>query len=96
MSNTACHPGSILRYDVIPALKLSEDVAARQLGISAAHLRDVLNEKAPITADLALRIERWLGVMNGGRARMWLEMQMDYDLQVAQASPPTGVLKAPV
>ncbi|BAG41547.1 plasmid maintenance system antidote protein like protein [Ralstonia phage phiRSL1] len=56
----------------------------------------MLTEKAPITADLALRIEHWLGIMHGGRARMWLEMQMDYDLQVAQASPPTGVLKAPV
>ena len=83
------HPGLTLKGDVLPALGLTVTAAAVQLGISRHLLARVLNCKAPITADLAVRIEQWLGVERGGRAELWVGQQVDYDLwQARQAKLP--------
>lgn len=74
------HPGGTLREIVLPALKLTCSEAARQLGMNPDDLERILNEQAPVTADVALRIEVWLGIENGGRASVWLGVQQDYDL----------------
>jgi addiction module HigA family antidote len=74
------HPGSILREDVLPELGLSVTEAAKQLGVSRNSLSRVLHEHAAISPEMALRIERWLGVENGGRAEVWAQMQLAYDL----------------
>lgn len=73
------HPGSILREDVLPALSLNLSQAAEALGISSERLSRILSEEERITPELALRIECWLGVENGGRAAVWSEMQIRYD-----------------
>lgn len=65
------HPGATLREDVLPALGLSVTEAARELGMSRVALSRVLNERAGISPEMALRIERWLGVKRGGRAELW-------------------------
>jgi addiction module HigA family antidote len=44
----------------------------------------VLNGRAAISIDMALRLERWLGVEQGGRAELWLEQQLAYDLWQAR------------
>ena len=74
------HPGAILREDVIPELGLSITEAANQLGVSRNSLSRILNEHAAISPEMALRIENWLGVENGGRAELWAGMQLDYDM----------------
>ena len=74
------HPGEMLREDVLPALKLSVTEAARQIGVSRVTLSRVLNARAAITPEMALRLEAWLGVENGGRAETWLTQQLAYDL----------------
>jgi len=48
--------------------------AAEQLGVSR-----VLNGRAAISPDMALRIEAWLGADRGGDARVWLAQQSAYD-----------------
>jgi antitoxin HigA-1 len=58
------HPGEMLREDVLPALGRSKTEIARLLGISRQTLYDILNEKQPITAQMALRIGKLCG--NGG------------------------------
>jgi antitoxin HigA-1 len=78
------HPGETLRDDVLPALGLSVTDAAAQLGVTRAALSRVLNGRAGISPEMALRLERWLGVANGGRAGVWLGMQAAYDLWQAQ------------
>ncbi|WP_275425988.1 HigA family addiction module antitoxin [Salinicola peritrichatus] len=75
-----CHPGEILREEVINALGLSVTEAARRLKITRANLSRILNEHASISPDLAVRLER-AGV---GRAEHWLRMQVQYDVWVAQ------------
>ncbi len=74
------HPGAILREDVLPELGLSITEAANQLGVSRNSLSRVLNEHAAISPEMALRIENWLGVENGGRAELWAGMQLDFDM----------------
>jgi addiction module HigA family antidote len=78
------HPGETLREDVLPALGLTVTAAAEQLGVSRAVLSRVLNGRAAISADLALRLEAWLGIENGGRAELWIAKQSAYDLWQAR------------
>lgn len=66
--------------------------AAQALGLMRTSLSRVLNGKAGISPETALRFEAWLGVEHGGRAGAWLGMQVAYDLaQVAK--PPHFVLQ---
>ncbi len=74
------HPGETLREDILPALGLSVTKAAEQLNVSRPTLSRVLNARAAISPEMALRIEGWLGVENGGSADLWIAQQAAYDL----------------
>jgi antitoxin HigA-1 len=65
---------------VLPALGLSVTQAAQQLGVSRVVLSRVLNGRAAISPEMALRIEAWLGLERGGDARAWLAEQSAYDV----------------
>lgn len=78
------HPGEALREDILPALGLSVTEAAEQLGVARPSLSRVLNGHAAISPEMALRIEKWLGEENGGRADLWLAEQTAYDLWQAR------------
>ncbi|GAB3347908.1 MULTISPECIES: HigA family addiction module antitoxin [Chromohalobacter] len=74
------HPGETLREDVLPALDISVTEMARRLGLARETLSRILHGRAPISPDLAVRLER-AGI---GRARTWLAAQGDYDLWQAE------------
>jgi addiction module HigA family antidote len=78
------HPGLTLRDDVLPALGLNVTETARQLDVSRVALSRVLNGRAAISPEMALRIEAWLGVERGGDARLWLAEQCAYDVWQAE------------
>ncbi|MET0116816.1 MAG: HigA family addiction module antitoxin [Sedimenticola sp.] len=78
------HPGILLREDILPELNLTVTEAAKQLGVSRVALSRVINEQAGISPEMALRIEKWLGVEHGGRAELWAGMQLDYDMWQAR------------
>lgn len=78
------HPGETLKEDVLPALGLTVTEAAEQLGVARPSLSKVLNGHAAISPEMALRIEKWLGVENGGRADLWMAEQASYDLWQAR------------
>jgi antitoxin HigA-1 len=78
------HPGQTLRDDVLPALELTVTQAADALGVTRVALSRVLNGHAAISPEMALRIERWLGIEHGGRAQVWLGMQAAHDLWLAK------------
>jgi addiction module HigA family antidote len=84
--NNPPHPGEALREDVLPALGLTVTDAARELGVTRAALSRVLNGRAGVSPEMALRLERWLGAEHGGRADVWLRMQSGYDLWAAEKS----------
>jgi addiction module HigA family antidote len=71
-------------------LGLKVTQAAAQLNVTRAALSRVLNARAAISPEMALRLEGWLGVENGGRADLWLAQQAASDLWKArQAGTPT-------
>lgn len=90
------HPGATLRDDVLPALGLTVTQAAYQLGVTRSALSRVLNERAAISPEMALRIEAWLGVERGGRADVWLAGQTTYDLWRARQKGTLHVEHAPI
>jgi addiction module HigA family antidote len=93
------HPGLTLRDDVLPALGLTVTQAAAQLDVSRVALSRVLNARAAISPDMALRIEAWLGVERGGEARLWLAEQSAFDVWQAKqryATTPMHVQMAPI
>ena len=85
------HPGASLRVIILPALGKPKSEIARLLGVSRQTLYDVLNEKQPITANLALRI----GKLVGGGAEIWLRMQQAYDLQIAEKALAKEIKRIP-
>lgn len=70
------HPGVLLREVVLPELKTSKTAIAKALGISRQTLYDILNEKQPVTPEMAVR----LGKLCGNGPNLWLNMQVAYDL----------------
>ncbi|TFZ01245.1 HigA family addiction module antitoxin [Ramlibacter rhizophilus] len=78
------HPGETLRDDVLPALGLSVTAAAEALQVTRAALSRVLNGRAAISPEMALRLEQWLGTERGGSAAAWLAQQAAFDLSAAR------------
>jgi len=79
------HPGAILREDTLPALDLSADELADALGVSRQNLKEILDERASITADIAHRLGRAFGMSPD----IWLRMQQAVDLYDAQKANET-------
>lgn len=88
------HPGETLREDILPALGLNVTQAAAQLGVTRAALSRVLNGRAAISPEMALRLEGWLGVKHGGRADLWVAQQAAYDLWQARKAGAPRVRRA--
>ena len=76
----AMHPGEMLREDIIPAFGRSKTEIAGLLGISRQTLYDILDEKQPVTAGMALR----LGKLCGNGPTLWLNLQKRFDLEKAE------------
>jgi addiction module HigA family antidote len=78
------HPGQALREDILLAFGRSISEAAEQIGVTRTLLSRIVNEKSPLSAEMALRIEQWIGVENGGNADLWVAQQAAYDLWKAR------------
>ena len=74
------HPGEILREDILPALSMSKTAIADALGISRQTLYGIVNEKQPVTAEMAVRF----GKLFGNGASFWVNLQLLYDLAIAE------------
>jgi len=91
MMHTHPHPGEILKQTVFDPLGLSVTQAADKLAMSRVALSRVLNGRAGISPDLALRLEA-AGVST---ARFWINLQGNYALWRASqyAQPPVHALQ---
>jgi addiction module HigA family antidote len=77
----AIHPGEFVR-ETLDELGLNQAAFAAALGVSAMRVSLLLRGDRPVTAELALRLGRALGQS----PQYWLNLQMTYDLKVAQAN----------
>jgi antitoxin HigA-1 len=76
------HPGEILRSEFLDPLGMSVNALALALRVPAPRINDVVRGKRAISADTALRLERYFGAS----AQFWLNLQIAYDLRVATAA----------
>ena len=76
----AIHPGEYLRHDCLDASSLSVTAAALALGVSRQALSNVVNGKAAVSAEMALRLE----LIGWSSAEQWLRLQAQYDLMQAR------------
>ncbi len=70
------HPGEILREDVLPAMGVTQEQLATLLGVSRRTISEIIHERRPVTADMAIR----LGRLFGTTPTMWLNMQYALDV----------------
>jgi antitoxin HigA-1 len=74
------HPGEILREEFLRPLDISINGLARALRVLPNHVSGIVNEKRGISASMALRLARYFGTS----AELWLGLQQDYELDMAQ------------
>jgi addiction module HigA family antidote len=74
------HPGGIVRRQCLEPLDLSVTETAKGLGVTRQALSDVLNGKAGISVDMAIRLSKAFG----SSAETWLGLQTAYDLAQAR------------
>ena len=74
------HPGEVLREEFLVPLKMSAGALAKVCGLPRTRIERIAGEQTGITADTALRLGKALGTT----AQLWLHLQTDYDVQVAQ------------
>lgn len=84
MHNPA-HPGEVLREWLPEGMTVTQ--AAKDLQVSRVTLSKVLNGKAAVTANLALRLAAWLSTTPD----VWLNMQTQYDLWQAEQQPAPNI-----
>jgi addiction module HigA family antidote len=89
MHNPA-HPGEVLQDTVLATMTVSE--LARRLGVSRVALSRVVNGRAAVSAELAIRLAAALG----GSAESWLNMQAAYDLWQASKHRRPKIERLPV
>jgi addiction module HigA family antidote len=75
------HPGEVLREEFLLPLNLSAGALAKRMGLPRTRIERIAAEEVGISADTALRLGKALGTT----PQLWLNLQADYDLQVAQS-----------
>ena len=70
------HPGRIVRQECIEPLGLTVTEAARRLRVTRQALNNLINEKSGISPEMSIRLSKAFG----SSPKLWLGLQMDYDL----------------
>jgi len=73
-------PGEILRDEFMKPLGLSARALAREMGVPPNRVTDILNGDRGITAETAIKLSRRFG----NTARFWMNLQVSFDLAVAE------------
>jgi len=76
------HPGRIVREECLQPLGLSVTAGAKILGVSRQALNNLVNQRAGISPEMAIRLAKAFG----SSAETWLRMQSNYDLAQARKS----------
>jgi len=74
------HPGEILKGEFLDPLDVSQYRLAKDIGVTPRRVNEIVLGRRAITADTALRLGRFFGI----ESRFWLNLQAQYDMEVAQ------------
>ena len=84
------HPGTVLKYDVLEPLGLSVTEAARRLGVTRKTLSELINARAAMSPEMAVRVAR----ATNTSPESWLNMQTKLDIwRAEQRTPPVEKLE---
>src|SRR2546427_2996729 len=70
------HPGEVLREIVLPETGMTQGEFAKRLGVSRRTINELLQERRPVTVDMAHRLARALNTS----PEVWLRMQQAVDI----------------
>ena len=73
-------PGEILLEEFLKPMSLSQYRLAKEIGVPAQRISEIVSGKRAITADTDLRLCRFFGLANG----YWLRAQVAHDTEVAE------------
>ncbi|WP_412135180.1 HigA family addiction module antitoxin [Caballeronia zhejiangensis] len=86
----AHHPGVVLAKR-LAALGVTPTELARQLGVPANRISQIVKGKRGITGDSALRLAHWFG----NEPHFWMGLQAQYDLELAEAESGSAIRALP-
>lgn len=72
------HPGEILLEEFLKPMSLSQYRLAKDIGVPARRINEIVHGQRAISADTALRLARFFAMSE----RFWLNLQVRYDLEV--------------
>ena len=76
----AVTPGELLKEEFLDPMGISQYRLAKEIGVPAQRIGQIIAGKRSITADTDLRLCRFLGLSNG----YWLRVQAAYDTEIAE------------
>jgi addiction module HigA family antidote len=82
-------PGEILLEDFLKPMGLSQYRLAKEIGVPAQRISEIVAGKRSITADTDLRLSRFFGLSNG----YWLRAQAAHDMEVAERTLSSSLKK---
>ena len=82
------HPGEVLRKSYLEPLGLSVTEAAKRLGVARKTLSELVNRKSDISVDMAYKLAKACGTT----PKLWLNMQVNYDLWCSRDTEVSKVL----
>lgn len=74
------HPGVMLLEEFLEPLGITQYRIAKDIGVPPRRINEIVHGKRAISADTALRLSRYFG----NSAQFWLNLQIDYDLEIAE------------
>lgn len=74
------HPGEILVTEFLEPMGVTQYRLAKDIGVTARRINEIVHGRRSITADTALRLGRFFGM----EAQFWLNLQTHYDMEVAK------------
>jgi len=73
------HPGEILLTEFLEPMGISQYRLAKDIGVTARRVNEIVLGRRAITADTALRLGRYFNM----EAQFWMNLQSHYDMEVA-------------
>ena len=83
------HPGNVLLQEFLNELGITSYALAKSIGVPTNRVTGIVNGDRSITADTALRFGRFFG----NSPEFWMNLQMHYDLEVAERSTGRQILR---